>query len=44
MKPVLGSVIWIELPVAFTPGRSTRPAFAVTHWRANGPPPVSQAT
>src|SRR6478752_4844665 len=23
---------------------STRPAFAVTHWRANGPPPVSLAT
>ena len=20
------------------------PAFAVTHWRANGPPPVSQHT
>src|SRR3954467_5627964 len=23
---------------------STRPALAVTHWRANGPPPVSLAT
>src|SRR4249920_3079551 len=23
---------------------STSPALAVTHWRANGPPPVSQAT
>ena len=43
MKPVLGSTIWIESPVALRKPRSTLPALAVTHWRANGPPPVSDA-
>ena len=31
-------------PVAFGYPKSTSPAFAVHHWRANGPPPVSQQT
>ena len=43
MKPVLGSTILIDVPVALRKPRSTLPAFAVTHWRANGPPPVSEA-
>src|SRR5215831_3047247 len=41
---VLGKLNSREVPVAFIYPIFTKPAFAVTHWRANGPPPVSQQT